>query len=107
MQISVPAHAPVAFSAARRYTPAPRPPSSDPMAQPTVPKLAAHGADIPVIGFGTGMLTRPVGEIVAAALRAGYRHLDAARKYGTEEGVGEGLRAAKIPRGELFITTKV
>jgi diketogulonate reductase-like aldo/keto reductase len=44
---------------------------------------------------------------VAAALRAGYRHLDAARKYGTEEGVGEGIRAARLPRDELFITTKV
>ena len=77
------------------------------MAHPTVPKLAAHGAEIPVIGFGTGMLTGAVGEIVAAALRAGYRHLDAARKYGTEEGVGEGIRAAGLPRGELFITTKV
>src|ERR1700716_3962917 len=77
------------------------------MAHPTVPTLAAHGAEIPVIGFGTGMLTGSVGEIVAAALRAGYRHLDAARKYGTEEGVGEGIRAAKVPREELFITTKV
>jgi len=77
------------------------------MAHPTVPTLAAHGAEIPVIGFGTGMLTGSVGEIVAAALRAGYRHLDAARKYGTEEGVGEGIRAAKIPREKLFITTKV
>ena len=77
------------------------------MAHPTVPTLAAHGAEIPVIGFGTGMLTGSVGEIVAAALRAGYRHLDAARKYGTEEGVGEGIRAAGLPREELFITTKV
>jgi 2,5-diketo-D-gluconate reductase B len=72
-----------------------------------VPNLAAHGADIPAIGFGTSGLAAPVGEIVAHALRSGFRHLDAARKYGTEEGVGEGIRAARIPRGELFITTKV
>jgi 2,5-diketo-D-gluconate reductase B len=77
------------------------------MTPPTVPKLAAHGLEMPVIGFGTAMLAGPVGEIVASALRAGYRHLDAARKYGTEEGVGEGIRAAKVPRAELFITTKV
>jgi diketogulonate reductase-like aldo/keto reductase len=62
---------------------------------------------MPAIGFGTSGLAGPVGEIVAHALATGFRHLDAARKYGTEEGVGEGIRAAKIPRAELFITTKV
>ncbi len=72
-----------------------------------VPILAAHGATMPAIGFGTSGLAAPVGEIVAHALRCGFRHLDAARKYGTEEGVGEGIRAARIPRNELFITTKV
>src|ERR1700756_2688079 len=77
------------------------------MTSPHVPVLAAHGAAIPAIGFGTSGLAGPVGEIVAHALRSGFRHLDAARKYGTEEGVGEGIRIAKVPRAELFITTKV
>src|SRR5215510_5549176 len=73
----------------------------------SIPSLSSHGANIPVIGFGTSQIGGGCGEVVATALRAGYRHLDAARKYGTEDGVGEGIRAAKIPRGELFITTKV
>src|SRR5262249_34389896 len=77
------------------------------MTSPHVPVLAAHGAAIPAIGFGTSGLASPAGEIVAHALRSGFRHLDAARKYGTEEGVGEGIRAAGINRAELFITTKV
>ena len=72
-----------------------------------IPTLTAHGAEMPAIGFGTSGLAGSVGEIVAHALACGYRHLDAARKYGTEEGVGEGIRAAKIPREQLFITTKV
>lgn len=76
------------------------------MASPSIPALAAHGAEIPAIGFGTSQLPDPAAA-VAAALAAGYRHLDAARKYGTEEGVGEGIRAAKLPREDLFITTKV
>lgn len=76
------------------------------MASPSIPALAAHGAEIPAIGFGTSQLPDPAAA-VAAALAAGYRHLDAARKYGTEEGVGEGIRAAKVPREDLFITTKV
>ncbi len=74
---------------------------------PSVPTLAAHGAEIPAIGFGTSGLGVQAAAAVAEALRAGYRHLDAARKYGTEEGVGEGIRIAKVPREALFITTKV
>ena len=70
--------------------------------------IAAHGAQIPAIGFGTGgAMGADCGAIVAAALRAGYRHIDTARKYGTEEGVGEGIRASGVPRGEIFLTTKV
>jgi diketogulonate reductase-like aldo/keto reductase len=46
-------------------------------------------------------------ELVAHAIAAGYRHIDTARKYGTEEQVGEGIRASGIARDELFITTKV
>jgi diketogulonate reductase-like aldo/keto reductase len=46
-------------------------------------------------------------ELVAAAIEAGYRHIDTARKYGTEEDVGDGIRASGIARSELFVTTKV
>jgi diketogulonate reductase-like aldo/keto reductase len=69
--------------------------------------VKAHGASMPAIGFGTSGLGTRAPESTAAALKAGYRHLDCARKYGTEEGVGEGIRAAKVPREEIFITTKV
>src|SRR5262249_51366922 len=47
------------------------------------------------------------GEIVATALKLGYRHIDTARKYGSERGVGEGMRTAGVPRNEIFLTTKV
>jgi diketogulonate reductase-like aldo/keto reductase len=72
-----------------------------------VPTLTAHGASVPAIGFGTSQLGSRAAEAVETALRAGYRHLDAAWKYGTEEGVGEGMRASGVPRGEIFLTTKV
>ena len=42
-----------------------------------------------------------------AALKAGYRHIDTARKYGTERAVGEAMRASGIPRQDIFLTTKV
>ena len=70
------------------------------------PKLPAHGAEIPAIGYGTSMLT-DCGEIVATALKLGYRHIDTAWKYGSERGVGEGIRASGIRREEIFVTTKV
>jgi 2,5-diketo-D-gluconate reductase B len=72
-----------------------------------VPQLRVHGADIPQIGFGTSGLGEQAGEIVAAALKAGYRHIDTAWKYGTERGVGEGIRASGLRREEIFVTTKV
>src|ERR1700722_10622617 len=71
------------------------------------PLLKAHGAEIPAIGFGTSGMGYVTAEHVAAALKAGYRHIDTARKYGTEPAVGEGMRASSIPRREIFVCTKV
>jgi 2,5-diketo-D-gluconate reductase B len=76
------------------------------MPPPAIPKLSARGAEIPAIGFGTSSLGN-CGEIIAHALKAGYRHIDTAWKYGTERGVGEGMRASGVPRSEIFLTTKV
>jgi diketogulonate reductase-like aldo/keto reductase len=76
-------------------------------AMPFAPTLAAQGAAIPAIGFGTSGLGDVRAEHIAAALKAGYRHIDTARKYGTERTVGEGLRAAGVPRHEIFLCTKV
>jgi 2,5-diketo-D-gluconate reductase B len=69
--------------------------------------ISAHGAAIPAIGFGTMELPHRPAELVAAAIAAGYRLIDTARKYGTEERVGEGIRASGIARKDLWVTTKV
>jgi 2,5-diketo-D-gluconate reductase B len=74
---------------------------------PPAPKLPAHGAAIPAIGFGTSGMGDVRAEHVAAALKCGYRHIDTARKYGTEGAVGEGMRASGVPRAEIFLCTKV
>lgn len=71
-------------------------------------EVTAHGARMPVIGFGTWTLTgEECSRAVAAAIGAGYRHIDTASGYGNEDRVGEGVRAAGVARDELFITTKV
>lgn len=70
--------------------------------------VSAQGASIPAVGLGTLFLKEAVCvDIVTAALRAGYRHIDTAQMYGNEREVGEGLRAAGAPRADVFITTKV
>lgn len=74
---------------------------------PLAPTLAARGARIPAIGFGTSGFGDVRAEHVAAALKAGYRHIDTARKYGTERVVGEGMRASGVPRQDVFLCTKV
>ena len=61
---------------------------------------------MPAIAFGTSQLGN-CGEIVAAALKVGYRHIDTAWKYGTEQGVGEGIKASGVPRRDIFLVTKV
>lgn len=67
------------------------------------------GTTIPRLGFGTWLLAE--GEecyaAVAAALEAGYRHIDTARAYHNEASVGRAVRDSGIPRGEIFVTSKV
>jgi 2,5-diketo-D-gluconate reductase B len=72
----------------------------------SVPTLFAHGAQIPTIGFGTSQLGDCT-EVVAQALVLGYRHIDTAWKYGSEKGVGAGMRASRVPRAQIFLATKV
>jgi 2,5-diketo-D-gluconate reductase A len=44
--------------------------------------------------------------VVADAIAAGYRLIDTAEAYGNEVGIGAGIRASRVPRAELFVTTK-
>jgi diketogulonate reductase-like aldo/keto reductase len=71
-------------------------------------RTVAEGVEMPVLGFGTWLI--PEGDetraAVAAALDAGYRHLDTAQAYGNEASVGRALADSGIPRGEVFLTTK-
>jgi len=74
----------------------------------SMPRIEANGASIPAIGFGTGSLSSSVAAIaVDTAIRCGCRHIDTARKYGSEEGVGDAIRGSGVPRQDLFVVTKV
>src|ERR1700709_2192950 len=68
----------------------------------------ANGAKIPAVGLGTWELRgRTCARLVEQALKLGYRHLDTAQVYENEREVGEGLRAPRVKRDEIFVTTKV
>ena len=59
------------------------------------------------MGFGTWQDAAAQEEAVLHALKAGYRHIDTARIYGTEPAVGQAIRKSGIPRSKIFITTKL
>src|SRR3546814_7792521 len=68
----------------------------------------ADGSRIPQLGVGTYKVAPAVtAELVADALRSGYRHVDTAALYGNEAEVGEGLRRSGVPRDDVFVTTKL
>src|SRR4026208_1351339 len=68
----------------------------------------SNGVEMPALGFGVFQIPADQTEqAVIAALEAGYRSLDSARSYLNEEGVGRAIAASRIPREELFITTKL
>lgn len=63
---------------------------------------------MPILGFGVFQIPQEeTQQAVEAALAAGYRHIDTAASYGNEAAVGAAIKASGIPRGELFITTKL
>ena len=66
------------------------------------------GKKIPQLGFG--VYKTPNDEVEAAiecAFEAGYRHIDTAKLYDNEEGVGRAVRNSGLERSSVFVTTKV
>ncbi|CAM9021587.1 unnamed protein product [Wickerhamomyces anomalus] len=73
-----------------------------------------NGQKIPALGFGTanvGDRAPPTKEALKIAVKAGYRHIDTAWVYQTEDYIGEALKElfeeGVVKREDLFITTKV
>ncbi len=68
-----------------------------------------NGIKMPIFGLGTFRVEAGENayDTVLSALQMGYRHIDTAAMYGNESSVGKAVRDSKIPREEIFITTKV
>ena len=73
----------------------------------------ANGVRIPCLGYGTWQTpdSETAVESVRKAIKAGYRHIDAAAIYGNEVSVGKGIREGIeeccLSREDLFVTSKV
>lgn len=68
----------------------------------------SNGIKMPKLGFGVYQIPKEECEkAVLDAIDVGYRLIDTAQSYFNEEEVGNAIEKTKIPREELFITTKV
>lgn len=66
------------------------------------------GKIIPDVGYGTWLIkNEDACRCCTMALESGYRHIDSAQAYGNEKGVGEAIRNSKLPRDQIYLTTKV
>lgn len=64
--------------------------------------------ECPAVGLGTFMLSPAEAEnSVREALKMGYRLVDTANAYVNERAVGRGMRDSGVPRGEIFLSTKL
>ncbi|HLQ71254.1 MAG TPA: aldo/keto reductase [Bacillota bacterium] len=67
-----------------------------------------NGLRMPQLGFGVWKVPdKEVTDAVLTAIDAGYRSIDTAKVYGNEVGVGKAIQSSKVPREDLFITTKL
>ncbi|MFI8597876.1 aldo/keto reductase [Kocuria koreensis] len=66
------------------------------------------GNQIPQLGYGVWQVEDDVAEkVVVQALDAGYRHVDTAKIYGNEAGVGRALAESDVDENDVFVTTKL
>lgn len=78
-------------------------------ANANVPSVALRdGESIPQLGFGVFQVPpQDTADVTTRALLAGYRHIDTAKIYGNEAGVGQAIHAAGLQRDDVYITTKL
>ncbi|HEX9225537.1 MAG TPA: aldo/keto reductase [Arthrobacter sp.] len=66
------------------------------------------GNTIPQLGYGVWQVEDDVAEkVVVQAFEAGFRHIDTAKIYGNEAGVGRAIERSGLSAADIFITTKL
>jgi diketogulonate reductase-like aldo/keto reductase len=71
-------------------------------------KVTLHtGREMPILALGTWKLTKDTSDIIRKALMLGYPMIDTSGDYGTQPGIGEGLKKSGFERADYFLVTKV
>ncbi|KAF2150215.1 Aldo/keto reductase [Myriangium duriaei CBS 260.36] len=83
------------------------------MAAPLNKRLLHNNSPVPLPALAYGTFEAKEGErttgsenATLAALKAGYRHIDTASYYYTEEAVGKAIKRSGVPREDIVLTTK-
>jgi len=67
-----------------------------------------NGVEMPQLGYGVYQVSPEECErCVSDALKVGYRMIDTAQAYHNEDGVGAAVKKSGIPRGDLFLVSKI
>jgi 2,5-diketo-D-gluconate reductase A len=68
-----------------------------------------NGIEMPILGFGVFQVpnAEECERSVFDAIKVGYRLIDTAAAYMTEEAVGKAIIRSGVPREEFFVTTKL
>lgn len=79
------------------------------LALPGVTALLEMPQEMPMLALGAGdtHCAPDCPRAVEEALRLGFRHVDTAYEYGTQRAVRAGLAASGLPRGSVWLTTKI
>lgn len=65
------------------------------------------GNKMPVLGLGTWKLNDNTADTIEAALKMGYKMIDTSGDYGTQPGIGQGLKQSGAKRDSYYLVTKV
>jgi len=68
-----------------------------------------NGLEMPMLGYGVFRVEdgQNAVESIKVALESGYRSIDTAAAYRNEKSVGTAMKESGVPRGDIFLTTKL
>jgi diketogulonate reductase-like aldo/keto reductase len=72
------------------------------------PRVTLHtDREMPVLGLGTWQLKNDTAGTIKTALELGYEMIDTSGDYGTQPGIGKGLKQSGRARESYYLVTKI
>ncbi len=72
-------------------------------------RILSNGTMMPALGFGAYKIGDhdQVAQVISQAIDMGYRLIDTASFYGSEEGIADAIKTSGVKRVDLFLQTKL